>query len=274
MRVLVIEDATNTPSLGMTLAAHHFSVEETGEGEEGVSLAKLYDFDVILLDMSLKADITGLETLRQIRRAGIKTPVIVLADKQAQVLYDCVRLLAAGADDYMTKPFDNRELLARICALVRRSKGLAQSTISTGNLTINLDVRRAYVDDCPLALTGKEYQMLELLSLRKGVTLSKEVFLTHLYGGMDEPEQKIIDVFICKLRAKLRAVNGHQIETVWGRGYVLRDADTKSPSMAAEVGDMIDNPPVHVSKMSFAEYDAMKGGQKSKRDKRLDFVGA
>ena len=100
-----------------------------------------------------------------------------------------------------------------------------ESTIRTGKLVVNLDERVVSVDDHPVHLTGKEYGILELLSLRKGKTLTKEMILDHLYGGMDKPELKIIDVFICKLRKKLAQATGgsHYIETVWGRGYVLRD---------------------------------------------------
>jgi two-component system cell cycle response regulator CtrA len=125
----------------------------------------------------------------------------------------------------MTKPFHKNELIARIQAIVRRSKGHAQSVIETGELRVNLDTKTVEVNNQRVHLTGKEYQMLELLSLRKGTTLTKEMFLNHLYGGMDEPELKIIDVFICKLRKKLQTATGgkHYIETVWGRGYVLRE---------------------------------------------------
>ncbi|MHA1158983.1 MAG: response regulator transcription factor, partial [Alphaproteobacteria bacterium] len=138
-----------------------------------------------------------------------------------------VRGLGFGADDYMTKPFHKDELVARIHAIVRRSKGHAQSIINTGELAVNLDAKTVEVNGQRVHLTGKEYQMLELLSLRKGTTLTKEMFLNHLYGGMDEPELKIIDVFICKLRKKLAAATGglNYIETVWGRGYVLREPE-------------------------------------------------
>jgi DNA-binding response OmpR family regulator len=136
---------------------------------------------------------------------------------------DKVRGLGFGADDYMTKPFHRNELVARIHAIVRRSKGHAQSVIQTGDLLVRFDIKTVEVNGARVHLTRKEYQMLELLSLRKGTTLTKETFLNHLYGGMDEPELKIIDVFICKLRKKLaNASNGkNYIETVWGRGYVL-----------------------------------------------------
>jgi DNA-binding winged helix-turn-helix (wHTH) protein len=137
-----------------------------------------------------------------------------------------IKGLGFGADDdFLTKPFDRRELITRIQASVRRSESHSESTIRTGNLVVNLDTRVVSVDDQPVHLTGKEYGILELLSLRKGTPLTKEMFLNQLYGGMDEPEPKIIDVFVCKLRKKLAQATGgkHYIETVWGRGYVLRD---------------------------------------------------
>jgi two-component system, cell cycle response regulator CtrA len=139
-----------------------------------------------------------------------------------------------GADDYLTKPFHKDELVARIHAIVRRAKGHAQSVIHTGDLVVNLDTKTVEVEGERVHLTGKEYQMLELLSLRKGTTLTKEMFLNHLYGGIDEPELKIIDVFICKLRKKLASATGgeHYIETVWGRGYVLRDPKESSSAAA------------------------------------------
>jgi len=134
----------------------------------------------------------------------------------------------------MAKPFHKDELVTRIHAIVRRSKGHAQSVIQTGGLKVNLDTKTVDVNGQRVHLTGKEYQMLELLSLRKGTTLTKEMFLNHLYGGMDEPELKIIDVFICKLRKKLAAATGgkHYIETVWGRGYVLRNPEDESEAAA------------------------------------------
>ena len=162
------------------------------------------------------------------------TPVLILSTQsQPESKVQC---LGSGADDYLTKPFDRRELVARIQAIVRRSKGHAHSEIRTGKLAVNLAGRTVTVDDRPLHLTGKEYGILELLSLRKGTTLTKEMFLNHLYGGLDEPELKIVDVFICKLRKKLAmATRGdHYIETVWGRGYVLRDPDNRQHVATAQ----------------------------------------
>ena len=223
MRVLLIEDDSATAqSIELMLSTEGFNVYTTDLGEEGLDLGKLYDYDIILLDLNLP-DMHGYDVLKKLRTAKVGTPVLILSG--VAEMDSKVRALGFGADDYMTKPFHKDELVARIHAIVRRSKGHAQSVISTGDLTVNLDAKTVEVDGSRVHLTGKEYQMLELLSLRKGTTLTKEMFLNHLYGGMDEPELKIIDVFICKLRKKLAAAGGgkHHIDTVWGRGYVLSE---------------------------------------------------
>jgi len=223
MRVLLVEDDSNTAqSIEMMLKSENFIVDSTDLGEDGLEIGKLYDYDIILLDLMLP-DIDGYEVLRRLRSARVNTPILILSGLSE--LDNKIKGLGFGADDYLTKPFDKRELIARIQAIVRRSKGHSDSVIKTGKLSVNLDTRVVEVDGQPLHLTGKEYGILELLSLRKGTTLTKEMFLNHLYGGMDEPELKIIDVFVCKLRHKLKAATGGDsyIETVWGRGYVLRD---------------------------------------------------
>ena len=225
MRVLLVEDEPQAAKIiELALKKEGMVVDTTGLGEDGLEIAKLYDYDVVVLDLMLP-DMDGYEVLRRLRAAKVETPVLILsglvgADKK-------VKGLGIGADDYLTKPFDKSELVARIQAIVRRSKGHAESVIRTGGLEVNLDGRTAAVAGKPLHLTGKEYGILELLSLRKGTTLTKEMFLNHLYGGIDEPEFKIIDVFICKLRKKLAVATGgdNYIETVWGRGYMLRDPD-------------------------------------------------
>ena len=223
MRVLLIEDdGATAQSIELMLKSEGFNFYTTDTGEDGIDLGKLYDYDIILLDLNLP-DMSGYEVLRTLRVAKIKTPILILSGLAG--IEDKVRGLGYGADDYMTKPFHKDELVARIHSIVRRSKGHAQSVINTGDLTVNLDTKTVEVASQRVHLTGKEYQMLELLALRKGTTLTKEMFLNHLYGGMDEPELKIIDVFICKLRKKLAAATGaNYIETVWGRGYVLRES--------------------------------------------------
>ncbi|MDG1078127.1 MAG: response regulator transcription factor [Planktotalea sp.] len=231
MRVLLVEDdPTTSKSIDMMLTHANLNVYTTSFGEEGIDLAKLYDYDLILLDLNLP-DMNGHEVLRQLRLARIETPILILSgsdDTESKI-----KGFGFGADDYLTKPFHRDELIARIHAIIRRSKGHSQSIIHTGKIAVNLDAKTVEVENATVHLTGKEYQMLELLSLRKGTTLTKEMFLNHLYGCMDEPELKIINVFICKLRKKLCEARGEDsyIETVWGRGYVLRDpVDMEEPA--------------------------------------------
>ena len=225
MRVLLVEDdPTTCKSIEMMLVQANLNVYTTDLGEEGIDLAKLYDYDLILLDLGLP-DMNGHEVLRQLRMARVATPIIILTGEDDTD--NKLKGFGFGADDYLTKPFHRDELVARIHAIIRRSKGHAQSVVRTGKIHVNLDAKTVEVAGQAVHLTRKEYQMLELLSLRKGTTLTKEMFLNHLYGGVDEPELKIIDVFICKLRKKLAEATGgdSDIETVWGRGYVLRDPE-------------------------------------------------
>jgi len=235
MRVLLVEDDKATASsIELMLKSEGYVCDITDLGEDGLEIGKLYDYDIIILDLMLP-DMDGYEVLRRLRAARISTPILILSGLNEPD--SKIKGLGVGADDYLTKPFDKRELIARIQAIVRRSKGHAQSLIQTGRLTVNLDTRTAEVDSRPLHLTGKEYGILELLSLRKGTTLTKEMFLNHLYNGRDEPELKIIDVFVCKLRKKLGEATGgdNYIETVWGRGYVLRDpqGEEAEPAISA-----------------------------------------
>jgi two-component system cell cycle response regulator CtrA len=228
MRILLVEDDTNVSRMiELMLTRANFNVTATDLGEEAISLAGHYDYDLILLDLTL-ADMSGHDVLRQLRQNKIDLPVIVLTG--ADDTNSKIKSFGTGADDYITKPFHQEELIARIHAIIRRSKGHAQSIIKTGIVSVNLDEKSVKVGDKLLHLTGKEYQVLELLSLRKGTTLTKDVFLSQLYGGMDEPDIKIIDVFICKLRKKLELATGchSNIETVWGRGYVLSEPNLEA----------------------------------------------
>ena len=236
MRILLIEDDSATAqSIQLMLKSEGYICDTTDLGEDGLEIGKLYDYDIMVLDLMLP-DIDGYEVVRRLREARVETPILILSGLNEPD--NKIKGLGVGADDYLTKPFDKRELIARVQAIVRRSKGHADSVIKTGKLEVNLDARTVEVDSKPVHLTGKEYGILELLSLRKGTTLTKEMFLNHLYGGMDEPELKIIDVFVCKLRKKLSQASEGElyIETVWGRGYVLRDpvADPVGQKSAAQ----------------------------------------
>lgn len=225
MRVLLVEDDPSTAkAIELSLASEGIICDTTELGEEGLEIGRIYDYDIIILDLMLP-DIDGYEVLRRFRAAKITTPILILSGLSGPD--QKIKGLDYGADDYLTKPFNKGELIARIQAIVRRSKGHSESVIRTGKLVVNLDTRSVEVDGSSIHLTSKEYAILELLSLRKGSTLTKEMFLNHLYGGIDEPELKIIDVFVCKLRKKLAEASGGEnyIETVWGRGYVLKEPE-------------------------------------------------
>ena len=222
MRVLLVEDdIAAARGICVMLKAAGAVVDHSETGEEALELSRHYEYDIVLLDLILP-DIEGYEVVRRIRIGRNDTPVLVLSGlgrTQAKV-----KSLGLGADDFITKPFDKAELLARMQAVVRRSKGFSQPTLRIGPVELNLDSREVTVDNKEVHLTGKEYAILELLVLRKGMVLTKEAFLNHLYGGMDEPEMKIIDVFICKLRKKLAVAGAdNMIGTIWGRGYMIRE---------------------------------------------------
>jgi two-component system, cell cycle response regulator CtrA len=241
MRALVVEDDPVTAKLiRHALEPGNFVVETAETGEDALDLSKIYDYDIVILDLRLP-DMDGVEVVRRMRAAQVRAPVLILSgidDKQEKV-----RGLVCGADDYLTKPFDKNELTARLQAIVRRSKGHSNSVIRTGRMTVDLNARSVEIDGKPLHVTAKEYGILELLSLRKGMALSKEMFLDHLYGGMDEPEQKIVDVFICKLRKKIAALTqeDHGIATVWGRGYMLKEPGTSPAHLAEDAAFFVDD---------------------------------
>ncbi|MEZ5824457.1 MAG: response regulator transcription factor [Geminicoccaceae bacterium] len=236
MRALLVEDDPVSMTLLRRIMEEEGMVVETAEsGDEGLELSKVYDFDIAVVDLQL-VDMHGAQFVRRMRNARVETPVIIVSGSDSSD--ETVRALTSGADDYIAKPVIRAEFVARINAIVRRSKGHAAPEIKLGRMTLDLAARTVKIDGMPLKVTAKEYTILELLALRRGQPLTKEIFLDHLYGGGDEPEQKIIDVFICKLRKKISAINHnkHNIETVWGRGYVLKDltdSDETAPAAAA-----------------------------------------
>jgi two-component system, cell cycle response regulator CtrA len=223
MRLLLIEDdPTVAESIELMLRSEGIRLQRTELGQDGLDLGSVFFYDLILLDLNLP-DISGYDVLRSLRLDQIKTPVLILSGLNG--IEHKVKGLGFGADDYLTKPFHKDELLARIQAILRRSGDQVGSVIRCGDLSVKLDQKRAEMGGRDVGLTTKEYEVLELLATRLGTPITKEMFLSHLYGGMDEPEQKIIDVYICKLRRKLMQASGGKdyIETIWGRGYVLRD---------------------------------------------------
>ncbi|MGH7052043.1 MAG: response regulator transcription factor [Acetobacteraceae bacterium] len=234
MRVLLADDdAAVARVLSLALRSEGVVVDQAGLGEEALELVRRYDYDIVVLDLMLP-DVDGYEVVRRMRAGRIETPVLILSGlsrPQAKV-----KGLGVGADDFVTKPFDSAELRARMQAIIRRSRGLSRPALEIGGLQIDLDSKEVAVNGVRVELTGKEYAILELLALRKGFVLSKEAFLNHLYGGMDEPEMKIVDVFICKLRKKLaRAGVTDLIETAWGRGYMIRDGSRGNSSVPGAV---------------------------------------
>ncbi|MEM9440195.1 MAG: response regulator transcription factor [Pseudomonadota bacterium] len=231
MRALLVDDDSSAfQLLTVAVQSENMIIEQAETGSDAIEMAKIYDFDAVILEQDLP-DIEGHRLVQRMRNADIKLPIMMLSridQKQATI-----NAINAGADDYMTKPFDREELVVRLRAIIRRSKGHAGSVVRIGRLAVDMSAKTVEIDGKPLQATAKEYGILELLALRRGMTLTKENFLDHLYGGMDEPEQKVIDVFICKLRKKIAAIAGDQnpIRTIWGRGYTLED-EKGTPGLA------------------------------------------
>lgn len=242
MRVLLVENSVLTArAISLALRTAKVQIDHTDMGEDGLDMARCYGYDVALVSLSLP-EMSGVHVIRRLRAAGNTAPILAIAgntDARGRVA-----ALGAGADDVLTKLFDPEELVARIQALVRRSRGLCTSIVQYGALRINFDTHEVAVGLQPVALTGKEFAVLELLVTRKNAILTKDAFLNHLYGGMDEPESKIIDVFICKLRKKLLLAGaGEPISTVWGRGYMFSESkmttDVKSQPVATEAAPAV-----------------------------------
>jgi two-component system cell cycle response regulator CtrA len=229
MRVLLVESNDRlAASLAADLKADAIRVELAENGDEALYFMRDYEFDLVLLNLQLP-DMDGSSLISRIRSANYHTPVIALSAAPQPRL----RALAAGADDVVARDIERAELIARIRAIVRRSRGFSQSLLTIGNLTLNVDEREVVANGVPVHLTNKEFALLELLVLRRNMVMTKDAILSQLYGGMDEPDLKIIDVFVCKIRNKLaKAGLPNVISTVWGRGYSVKDAGSDVPRVA------------------------------------------
>jgi two-component system cell cycle response regulator CtrA len=224
--LLIEDDASLAKSVELMLRREGMQVDVTDLGEDGLEIGKLYDHDIIILDLNLP-DVSGHDVLRRMRDARIKTPVLIMSGNSS--IEQRLKGLGYGADDFLPKPVDMRELIARIRAISRRSQGHAASVIEVGRLRVDIDNKRAETSEGkPIPLTVREFAIVEVLALRKGSTVTKETLMSQLYSSEvdEEPEQKIIDVFVHKIRKKLEAATGEQcIETIWGRGYSMKDPE-------------------------------------------------
>ena len=259
MHILIVEaDPVVADVLGMTLEeAGHF--QSTAHNIE-TALAELKHnaIDVVLLDINLP-DGDGTRLARLIRKNHVPVPILVVSGNARTD--EKIAALGAGADGFLTKPFDRFELLANLDAIIRRTHGHSSTTVSAGNLEVDLNRHLALVAGTQLPLTGKEFRIVEFLALRKGSVLSKTAFLSHLYGGMDEPEPKIIDVFICKLRRKLElaGASGVSIDTVWGQGYILRETEVVNQTPGSMIAS-IETPQAEESTRTDANVAELRAG--------------
>lgn len=233
MRILVVEpDAVMRNRIELSMRAEGFNVEAVADGDDALDLARSFEFSVIVTELNL-TDLHGFDLIKTIRGAKVKTPILVLSTVDSTDAK--VSAFGHGADDYVVKPFHRSELAARLRALVRRSSGHADRNVRVGGLAIDLDGKTVELDGSRVDLTAKEYAVLELLALRQGRPIPKETFLDHVYGHMDEPISKVIDVYICRLRKKLSVSTSGEsyIGTLRGRGYVLREPEQEQRLLAA-----------------------------------------
>jgi two-component system cell cycle response regulator CtrA len=237
MRALLIDDAPASDNIASMLRDAGIQLDEARSDEDPAGLARHFEFDVIFLH--LRSPTGSFAALRLLRAAAIQAPVLVLSGPAP--LQTKLSAFSAGADDFIVKPFEKAELRVRAQAAVRRTRGFSSAVLRVGPLSLNLDTREATVSGRTVRLTRKQYAVLELLTLRKGMSVTKQTLMDHLYGGLDEPEPKIIDVFVCKLRKVLREVGAPDlIGTVWGRGYILRDGANAIADAGDSVGGLVE----------------------------------
>jgi two-component system, cell cycle response regulator CtrA len=227
MRVLLIEDDLSTAkSVQLSLLVQDIKCTICHTGYEGVTQATNSQYDIILLDMILP-DLDGTEVIYKLRQNKVQTPILILSaithpDQK-------IKALKLGADDYMTKPFNNTELIARIKAIVKRANKDIKSIAHIGKVTIDFNLKTVKVLDKHIHLTDKEYAIVELLALKRTGFSTKEHIMEYLYGNINQAPIKIINVFICRVRKKLEKASGgyNFIQTVWGSGYRLLEEGEK-----------------------------------------------
>ncbi len=222
MKILSFEtNCVKRDMLNLFLRSRLAIVDETGESEEALDLVKLYDYDAILLRLA-EERMSDMDIVRKLRVARVRVPVIAIARSMSETAR--LRVLQAGADDLIVDALSNEEIFMKVQNLIRRNRGFQDNTLRIGAVEIDMNAKKIFAKGKAVTLTKKEYQIAEILALRKGNVLSKEAILDHLYGGLDEPNPKIIDVFICKIRKKLQSMGVDDfIETNWGRGYMVID---------------------------------------------------
>ena len=215
MRVLVVEDEPDLlASLLKAVREDGYAADGAADGEEGLYKAENYDYDAVVLDIMLPG-IDGWELLRRLRRKK-KTPVLMLTARDA--VRDRVRGLDTGADDYLVKPFDLDELLARLRALIRRSASQAESRLEIGEVCIDIPARTVSLRGEPVTLTAREYSLLEYLALHRGKVVTRTMLYEHLFDENDSTLSNLLDVHVSNLRKKL----GHElITTRRGHGYCI-----------------------------------------------------
>ena len=233
MNILVVEDdPIVADAVAMTLEqAGYFTVPSTTI-QEALEEISINEIDAVLLDLKLPdGDGTRLARLIRAKKEKQLIPILVVSGNNS--VDDRIMALGAGADGYLTKPFDKHELLAHLEAMIRRANGHSSLQIEIGNMMIDLHRKVVNIAGKNVALTKKEYEIANLLGVRRGAVLSKASFINHLYDGRDEPESKIVDVFVCKLRHKLEkaGLRGAAIQTVWGQGYKLVETEAESHSL-------------------------------------------
>lgn len=218
MRILVVEDEPALQQqLKRELEAQDYTVDATGDGKEALYFATDYPFDAAVVDLGLPG-LSGLEVIARLRARGSRLPILILTARGRW--QDKVQGLEAGADDYLTKPFQMEELLARLKALLRRAAGSAQDILQCGPVTLNLSAQQVSVNGSEVELTSFEYRLLEHLARSRGRVLSKDDLAAHLYPHDEERDSNVIEVLIGRLRRKLDPDGTLQpLETLRGRGY-------------------------------------------------------